>query len=769
MTSANYLNIVKILSEQQLRELARILLLKTERVDDVRITDGPWDGGCDLTLHRNGRLIKKTIQATVQSNDLDGKFAEDLDKAEKNIKNKQFLPNFIFITSNPVSQGKQTDWDNKAAAKNIELTVYDAKAIAEKAEAYHEIADYLVSVYTGDAPKISLEQYVKDKNLYDILALGKDSNDIKLGFLKSFIRVFLYDHPCSTVKEIKEYIDSKYNEDIHEITLKKILKDCRNEENPTIKADSGKYSLTDSAIKEYESVTNQTRFEETELRKELGAVLDKVGYAAKLDEFIAFIEANYRRAYNLEISRLTNYGDTEKRQVAIRESVAQYFEQAAVSDEEKSAATENICEIITENKYFDKIGRSYLFHTLLKDGAIDNYLNVINKIVFLDTQVLLQLICVQFAPKLDYSNPSYNAVRHLWEQNVRLGSKIKLVTTYDYLDEVVHHLADARRLRTFVDMADFSLLGGSKNVFINFFLYLRDRAVGFGFKEFDEFLSELLGENYQPDLNEDDFINFAHRILFDNLKEDGVEVKTFPPLAYSVFLGEMKKFEMHLLEFGITRKSKHARKTDLNMMLMLDSEDVQTRRIEGQIITDAPFLVTWDTTFVRCVEKYSLRSDSRIKGNWHVYSPQTMANRLSLATLELNPESVNYDIINHAENLYFNGNSFLDILAQLADPATSMSFTRKILDLKKKQLSASNPGDLARKENKTAIDFVLEAVYYHYSKSKKHNLSDIRKLAEDDDKFDKFTEIIDNCCKSYDRKTGVPVKFFNELDELLEQ
>ncbi len=771
MNAQNYCNIIQTLDEAQFRELARMLLMEKERTDDVRITDGPWDGGCDLTIYRGGRLLKKTIQATVQKKDIDAKFLEDLDKAEKNVRDKGFMTGFYFFISQPVSQGKQNEWDSQADAKNIELTVYDAKALAEASLRSQSMSDFLREVYTGEKTKPSLDEYIRDKNLYDILALGRDANDIKLGFLKSFSMVYLFDNPGSTIKDIKEYVDSKYHEEVSELQLKRALRDCACGEEPSLTVEAGKYDLTDRARVEFENVRNQSCIEEKEARDGLEEILKDAGLETETDRLFGLLGDWFRSQYVREIDRMErgSHGNIGK---SVENRLKTFLLSLTHDDRVANSLTDNICEFLTKNHYFNKLGRSHLFHTLLSKGAIDSYLDVFNKTVFLDTQVLLQLVCVTFAPDLEYRDFSYNALRELWRQKGRMKNRLRVCSTTDYLDEVANHLADARRLRLFIDGDDFGLMGGSRNVFVNFFIYLRDYAPGFGYDSFDEFLEELLGTGYSNDMRDKEFISFANRKIYENLDGVGIELKAPLMFAHQVFQNEMSRYEKVLYFLKAESKTKHSKRTDLNMMLMLDSEDVQNRVVGDKIVTDAPFLVTWDNTFAKCLEKYSEKRElSRIKGNWYVYSPSMMADRLSLATLELDPESVNYDVIRHAEGFYYNGQSFLDLLVKLVNPENNTRFVRKMLDMKKEQLAvrpAEEEKEL-RNENKTEIDKVLAEIYRYYSVNKKYNLDNIAALIEGDDTFNPFADIIDYGCEEFLKTQKISPDIFERINQLIEK
>jgi len=54
------------------------------KTDEVNITDGPWDGGIDACIMKNGKEKKINIQITVQDN-FEKKLFEDIEKSRSNV------------------------------------------------------------------------------------------------------------------------------------------------------------------------------------------------------------------------------------------------------------------------------------------------------------------------------------------------------------------------------------------------------------------------------------------------------------------------------------------------------------------------------------------------------------------------------------------------------------------------------------------------------------------------------------------------------------
>ena len=81
-----YANLINALSEDNFKLFVKNYLLDYWETDEVNITDGPWDGGIDAVIIKNGKEVKRNIQITVQDN-YESKLIKDIEKSKKNVAN----------------------------------------------------------------------------------------------------------------------------------------------------------------------------------------------------------------------------------------------------------------------------------------------------------------------------------------------------------------------------------------------------------------------------------------------------------------------------------------------------------------------------------------------------------------------------------------------------------------------------------------------------------------------------------------------------------
>ena len=86
-----YRKAIQLLSENEFNDFVKLYNKVYYGTEDVVDTNGPYDAGIDLSIHVNGRQIKKVVQITVQKTDLEKKIMGDIAKAVKNVKRNGFF------------------------------------------------------------------------------------------------------------------------------------------------------------------------------------------------------------------------------------------------------------------------------------------------------------------------------------------------------------------------------------------------------------------------------------------------------------------------------------------------------------------------------------------------------------------------------------------------------------------------------------------------------------------------------------------------------
>ena len=210
------LEAIKGLSKEEFDELVRIFQLSYLHNSEVVIVDGTNDGGCDVKVFQNKREIKKCVQVTVQKQ-IEFKIKRDLEKVAQMISQYGYSNKFEFYCSISISEDKIEEYKKFAIDEyDIELDIYEAKRLSQLN--CKEIVDYVYSLHSDVILKP--EQMNIDratKTLYDLLANGKDTSDIKNCLVDSVIISILFEKAPIDMIELKEELEKRLGKNLPDI------------------------------------------------------------------------------------------------------------------------------------------------------------------------------------------------------------------------------------------------------------------------------------------------------------------------------------------------------------------------------------------------------------------------------------------------------------------------------------------------------------------------------------------------------------------------
>ena len=187
-------NLILTLSEDHFNKLIKEFNKEYYSTNDVRIVNGPYDGGIDLEIIKDGNDIKRNIQITVQKTKIENKLKADLAKAKVNAVKYSYQKNLDFYCTSSISGVTKRGWKRMAQVEyGIELKIYDNNALAELSDSFPSIKTILYQIF-GVEKNVELINVDKHtKVLYDMFAMGKDAGELKRQFLHSLLLTFIFE------------------------------------------------------------------------------------------------------------------------------------------------------------------------------------------------------------------------------------------------------------------------------------------------------------------------------------------------------------------------------------------------------------------------------------------------------------------------------------------------------------------------------------------------------------------------------------------------
>lgn len=762
-----YTNLIAALGEENFNLLIKEFNKEYFETKDVRIVNGSYDGGIDLEVHKENELIKRPIQITVQKSKLEEKLKGDLKKAKENSIKHGYAKTLDFYCTSSLSGDKKRAWKRLAVVDfGIELKLYDSQALAALADSFPIIKTTLFDILGIKKTEELINVDRHTKVLYDMFAIGKDAGELKRQFLHSLIITFIFEHPNCTENEIFEGLKQSLqeNEQIPTI-LKSHIDSLRGKGIIILGAQKHKLELTPSKRNEIKELLDTISAQEGLLNIELQTCLLKYHLVPETKKIVDFIYKSFQANYEADLEELS--GNSNHQGAAIKRifsDLINYLTNKIKDSQLAEKAAREILDICTENEYLKKISASILFTKLFQSNKLETYINQKKQFLFLDTQILLRLICLDVNPN-NIPDITMKSVGDLIKTVNKFSARIFLQTSLEYVNELTKQIVDALKLDRFFSLPIIQNMGGvTNNVIYNYFKTLQDARLYDSQLTIFDFVTEILDLKEIPSINSKEIYTVISNKIEHIFKYLNIEVINIP--FTDEFLGIKREYEYSLNEKA---KSVRAIENDVRTIMFLSDPEQHIDPKTG--ITNEPFLITWDKSFYNArkfvLKKYSSRS------YWYIYTPSKFADRLSLQNFQLNPTAINNNIVSLTEsNFNINsGTSFIDLMSSIFDSEdlTHVKIAHKLIRLEEMNKSQSEETASVEDQEGTALIRVLTELRGHYFKSEKFSMDDLVGTLENNGLVDEIYDIILKSVDSLKVTRQLKIDIFSEFDTLIEQ
>jgi hypothetical protein len=744
-------NLISSLSEEHFKTLIKEYLKEKYKTTQVRIVDGPYDGGNDLEIYIKDKEIKKNVQITVQKNGYEKKIEEDLQKASDNVNKYAYLNQMDFYISQKISKAKRNELEHKSEIDyGITLKIIDSNILSQEAETYQSINNF-----TYDCHNINVETPSKfdkpTKVLFDVLTHNKNVVEIKKSFIHSHIYSFLYANPSTDADNIFDYVKTQLDS-VEKNYIEKELNFLRSKQYIISPSDNKKiFNLSNEKKKDIDTIFSDVNMKEEELKISLKAYIEKKQLTLDCEELLNHLYQLYQENYAIDINEIKNTNDSFSSSLKkTYNDLIKFLTKKGIDEEKAKLYTMELLNLCGENDFLNKLSTVHLFNNLYSSDKLEKYINEQNQVMVLDTQILIRMLCVLYDEKFNSQDMAIQSVKILLSVMDKFKEKIEVFSTYDYVAEVAGHLLEAIKLQKFFSFPFISKLGNSKNVFYNYYLELKQNNRLEDDIDFYEFVNILLDEDIEYTTDED-FLRQVTKKIESLFVMDGIGLVYHQP--YMNYLDIKKEYEVSL-SYQSKDRTYTAIENDLRTILYLSTKK------QNQDETIEPFLITWDSSF------YSFRKDLIKKHKelsyWYIYSPLKVVDRLSVMNFNLNPQSINLNIVALTEtnfNYTTKKNPFIDVISGFFNTKKDVSkldIIQKLARLQDDTQDIENMPvyeDFNEKEEDSIITkLLLDVRKHYYSNTTKFKFDDIIELFENkelvDDIVNVFTNAITNKAKT---------------------
>lgn len=661
--------------------------LKNEIVD----VNGTNDGGCDIKIYQNKREIKKCVQVTIRK-DWEKKLKIELENANNLITKYNYSDKYDFFCSSVISESKIEECKQYALNDySIDLTIYEAHRLSQLPCV--ELKNHLYTLHDDIILKPNQLNLGKaTKSLYDFLTVGKGSTDIKNDILNSFIVSILYEKGLMSITSLKTELESRLQKKIPDIIhVINLLKTAHR-----VESDSSNKEMIKLSESEYENAKNIFAYAslmEDEFNKGFQEIILKYNLSNG-SEVLEKLKSLYQSYYKNDIDEEFNTSH-HKTDDDIYKSFNTYLSSVIQDTNLKDSFVCEIKKLCENNTYLNRISASESFLSLYKSDRLEQYIGQKQKNLFVDTPVLVYLLCAIFQvdDSVDWRDSLYRSVKSLNNLKNQNSEILHFNVMLDYVGEVAGELKKAFQIAQLENAPCFSNLGNTKNTFYNYYRQLKDNELSDFYDQinsFEDFLDNLGID--ETDLCND---NLLIRKLCQIIEDIEVNIASCPLL--DDFNSAKIAYEKQL--YG-KQKSDAAITHDVRQILFLLNKDDYENNV----------FITWDMSLSK------LRDDLKDNNNQYkyfpIYNPAKLSNKIALELFNIDSSAITNDIYIYADKsfgLSSKVKSLLDIISPIFGnkEAKDSKMVKALGTIRKQQLDSMEYNEMESNKSNLPIESVF--------------------------------------------------------------
>lgn len=755
MLAQEYIQLVKSLNSDNLLHFTKQVFLSKYKGNYVEMATCQWENTYLITIHHDKGVIKRLIHIADLSEDVRLFIEATISKIVTDTTDKTFRTIECICLSS--IEDKEELIDDVELEYGVVLKILDTNILSDFIEKYKNLKDFLFTLSSSEDNDSPTKFNNKDKILYDLFTTGGKIADIKNSFIGSYIQYYLLEFNALTVSELKDKLRTPLPNLSNQAFDDAIARSIKSN---IIQYKSGKYSLRQDFKIKLDEIKALSIATERRLLQQFQNCLASYNLQNQSNVILDTIIELYQYHNNGDLATL-NRDDSGNIEQKLVQKLFNVLIETGISTKDVNTVVKRILDIVSDSEYLNKMSATTLFTSLFNSNSLEDFLGRQKRVVFLDTQILLQLLCVDYQD-VPYNDSLYEAGKILYDQLNDSKEYLKLYTTPEYIREVSNHLYEAYNLKLFINLPFIKDFGPSKNIFYNFYLYLNEEEMEY--ESYESYLMDLLNTD---DPFPSDYYSFVSRIdtlVIDILNTMGVTIQAVDcPVNLAIL---RREYDNQLMKHP---KSNKARENDILCMYFL-SNQLNFINTETDLIEE-PYLITLDATFIpmrkKLVENYQ-------RTYWYIYPPLKFANRLSVMNLKLDSKKINYDIICMAETNFkasYESISMLDVMTKFfkGNDIGNKRLPRMLAKMKAEEKINDPFIEYTDKNNNSPIDIVLNNIHRYYRNLGATQLSNITRLFEDDQLSDQIYTLLVDACNSIIKNNNVDQQLYDSLNQLMEK
>lgn len=635
----------------------------------------------------------------------------------------------------------------------------------------HILAFYIFLIYTLKSDLLSLHPEYAEKSFtqisdakgermfYDFMNYGHAANAIKNRFINSFVLETLYTSNVEKSKLIEKMLAFSKNS-MKKASAERIV-DKLKINNRIIISPSNDVCLSPEERNRLDDAYSNYAERINDFQNQLDGFITDYSLTCNKTILFDLVKSFFENNFNTDLIEISDNVEIEETNEL--HILSDKLKEYGCADKNITSAIISLLQICKSNDILVRLGMSKVYSKISNPDAFEQYANLPNRKVYIDTQLVLYGICVN----MDFGsseNKRFVSMKNLLN-TISSKDNIQLILSRHYLSEVSYHLKQALLLIPFADRYDIYKKEISSNVFYRYYYELRDKnLLQENINCFADFLLEAFGFE-ESDAYSTSFWESSTSKLEDIIyNELGIIIERIPTYgedqinrASNVF---MSLFTVNKL------------KSDL----ILKNDAIMGVHLFGTPIEESePFFLTWDSMFSPFRKKYIQTYKKTKHLYWHLFSPMKFVNHMDLLNFHVDVDSLSDDMLtmietdeykNHTSRIIDKFSKILDISG--IDATKRRKYINMINDEVFNEQDFPNiieaESDELQFEIKKVAD-LFEKLLEHYKDISMNSLATYTKCVLNEDFFQSLVAIIkETATKGTDDMTMN--NFYEKIDNL---
>lgn len=625
--------------------------------------------------------------------------------------------------------------------------------------------------HNPDLNKIKTQVYGDNKEsqtAYDIISYGRPSNMIRNQIVNSYILHQIYGENQLQVSEVVARVTKFSDGTIKENAIKRIINNLFSNKSLEY-ADNSKtvLKLTDSEetrLRELQEAYNDSL---NLLHTEIDTIIAKYSLNVNAGELINVFGFFLENNFNLDVLEGCDV-ETDMTASSNYIDLLEKIKNFGCDDDCAELVFKEILETCKRNDVLVRISAGRVFSRISNPDQFDNYIRSKGRSVYMDTQILLYILCVNDEYP-DSDSIFYKIAKNILELK-STNKSIHFKVSSHYLSELIHQLKQAIYLIQFTEIKHLPDIPISTNVFYQYYYHLsKNNKLPEGVDTYRDFIEDMFSIGEEEAFSSD-YEQIADGVVRSILEDDfDIEVEQTPRFESDKLQLAQKLFEKVIKDNYYDPKPPKALLNDsLEILVLFEKEH------EGP----DPVFLTWDKAFAPMRKAYKERYKRGYASLFfHLFSPSRFLNHVDLIDFKINSNTLTDDLLSIIETGNFKQPTFsvIDTINKFLD-IPNIGVDQRKNYIKKIQRAVYNDNifpygqtesDQSNVENKKTFTYVSQSLFNYYKDKGDGSTKNYRNMLLNENAFDKFMNIIVEYLKS-DNTINDTTNVAKSVDVLIE-